>query len=199
MDRRAQASSLALSAFAILELCWSRPQREIHESFKRGWHDSAPSWAASRRETALPARRARCRGLHDGVDAGRCATGGTRRGSQAHRLRFFRGVQAGSWSLGAARFQRALREPILRETRICAAYAREGSPGRGRRLYFQTLEQRAASENFAQLPVPAKSGSAPARKACSACNLSRRPLSPVTPSCARLRAARPLIYEVLSC
>ena len=65
--------------------------------------------------------------------------------------------------------------------------------------YFQTLEQRAASENFAQLPVPAKSGSAPARKACSACNLSRRPLSPVTPSCARLRAARPLIYEVLSC
>ena len=42
------------------------------------------------RKTALPARRARCRGLHDGVDAGRCATGRTRRGDQSAPPTVFR-------------------------------------------------------------------------------------------------------------
>ena len=73
--------------------------------------DSAPSWAASGRETAL--HRARCRGLHDGVGRRPMRHRGTRKGGHAPRLRYFRSVQAGSWLRGAAPPPASIREPTL--------------------------------------------------------------------------------------
>ena len=80
--------------------------------------DSAPSWAASGRETALRARGSRVCSMAWG--AGRCATGGTRRGDQSAPPAVFRWVHAGSWALGAAPAPACFWGLTLRETRICA-------------------------------------------------------------------------------
>ena len=110
----------AVSALPRTRVVWSRPQSEIRESFRRGGQESAPSWAASDGETALRARRARGAAVCTMAwGAGRYTTPGTRRGSQAVRLRSFRSVQAGSRALGTAPAPACFWGRTLRETRTC--------------------------------------------------------------------------------
>ena len=66
--------------------------------------DSAPSWASSGHETALRARR---RGLLDGVSAGRCAAGETRRGSKGSACGFFAGCMLARGRSAPRRLPRA--------------------------------------------------------------------------------------------
>ena len=84
--------------------------------------DSAPSWASSGHETALRARR---RGLLDGVSAGRCAAGETRRGSKGSACGFFAGCML---ARGRRAGSRALREPTLANTDLCLRLLDVGLP-----------------------------------------------------------------------
>ena len=91
--------------------------------------DSATSWAASRRVTALQARRARGAAVCSMAwGAGRCATGGTRKGDQnAPPYGFSLGA---GWLVGARRRagSRALREPTLANTDLCLRLLDVGLP-----------------------------------------------------------------------
>ena len=66
--------------------------------------DPTPSWASSGHETALRARR---RGLLDGVSAGRCAAGETRRGSKGSACGFFAGCMLARGRSAPRRLPRA--------------------------------------------------------------------------------------------
>ena len=99
----------------------SRPQRNIRESFKRGWYVSAPSWAASDSETALRAHRARGAAVCTMAwGAGRCATGGLGGVIRMPRLRFFAGCMLAREARCRAG-SRVCLGPTLRETRTCVA------------------------------------------------------------------------------
>ena len=73
--------------------------------------DSAPSWASSGHETALRARR---RGLLDGVSAGRCAAGETRRGSKGSACGFFAGCMLARGRSAPRRLPRCGSPPFAR-------------------------------------------------------------------------------------
>ena len=182
-QRRASEQPGRLSALPLLELCWSRLQREIRDLFWRGGQDSAPSWAASRHETALPAHRARCRGLHDGVGRRPMRHRGNSGRSPGLRLRFFRGVHAGSWAPGTApaeaRLPRAWGADASRDADLCCLCSRRVL----RRSIAAPVFKLWSSEPLVKishscLPVPNRLVLL-ARKACAACKLRIRPLSPV--------------------
>ena len=119
--------------------------------------DSAPSWAASGRETALRARGAAVCSMAWG--AGRCATGGSRSGSQALRLRFFAECRLARGRSAPRRLPRVcLGSPPFARRGSVLPMRENGPPEEEGVAYFQTLEQRAASENFAQLPSANKLG-----------------------------------------
>jgi hypothetical protein len=137
--------------------------------------------------------------LLDGVGAGRYATGGSRSGGQALRLRFFRGVHAGSWSLGAARLPRAWGAPTFarRGSVLATAQGRttNGVLYAGRFQIFTPL----GSLTFFRLQETLLVASAPLIKAQQPPDCgSTAPLQRCTSS-ERLRVARPRLNEVLRC
>lgn len=179
----------------------SRPQREIRESFKRGWHDSAPSWAASDGETALRAHRARGTTVCTMAwGAGRSATGGTRRGSQALRLRCFVRCRLAcgrsAASAPAPALPRAWGADASRDADLCCLRSRRVL----RRRKASPLFKLWSSEPLVKISHSCQCGALVQRAwhvihLQPAESLQKTTESSLT-SCARLRVARPLIYEV---
>ena len=167
---------------------------------RRGWTDSAPSWAASRRETALPARRARCRGLLDGVGRRPIRHRGDSEGvARRSACGFFAGCRLARGRSAPRRLPRAFGAP-LRETRICAlATARDGVIQQRTltRRQFQILPPRHLNF-FGQQPTHALAPSTARNKRICSRREQQQLSQPATAFLSRcaLLVARPRLDEV---
>ena len=133
------------------------------------WYDGVWFRAASRHETAL--HRARCRGLLDGWGAGRYATGGLGGVTRAFRPAFFSlsaGWLAGARTMALGAAPRAWGAHPSRDADLCCLCSRRVLRRRKASRIFKLWSSEPLVKISHSCQVPTNSGSAPARKACSA-------------------------------